>query len=924
MAGACQGAILVSSPSPVPGPGPTNVFLLLPIVCAMRGLQPFYGLCWFFLAWSQLVLAQSLTPAAIPLAVRSPYLSTWLGSTNGTDITNAWPVFWSESNGHVNGWAGLIRVDGSTYKWLGTPAEPSGLNNTNLTTSQITPTRTIWTILAGPMKLTVTFLTPIEASSTLLSAPPPLGTEVLPAVIGLVYSDVSAEWLSGNASSSVQWNTTTTNQLIYHQVELQEPTQFTEVDDQAVDGTLYYAIAQGTSATYQTGADATVRGQFTTKGTLANTQDTNFRAISDDYPVFGLAVDLGTIQSTSSPVVWTIGFVRDPSVQYTTGAGTVQNRSPYYVTQYSSAVDAMEAFVTDSSDAMTRSTQLDNEITQNATSISSEYSDLVSLAARQTFGAIDITVSQGTDSQWNTSDVMIFMKNMGNNRRVNPVEIMYAAFPMFLCVNASYGRPLLTPLLEYQSSSMYTLPYAASDIGSGYPIASGDSSTNQLGVEQSANMIIMALAHARASGDGTLLVQYYDLLKSWADYLVQNSETPSNQATADGQSSSNMTNLAIKGIIAIEAMSQIASVVGNGSAASTYADIASTDASAWESLALSQNSAQGLLFTYGSTDTWALTYNLYADLLLGTNVVSQSIYDRQGDYYNSLISDGTSRTYGLPLDSAAAVQGNSAWLSFTGATTNSSVRDQFISMIWKRATYNGTAGVFPATYDVDSGAVTGGAASPAQGAMYALLALDVKNQSISTSGATSGAVSGSTSKTNVGAIVGGVVGGVGGAALIILAFFFFWWRRRKARVAGVPYEKTGVDESRIVSPDPFPYNNAPSTQPTTTDRSQSMDTAVETATQAPPVPLMSTKLREHLRYMQPDTPAGVGSSSSGSRTQTSGSSTRYSEDPPTTLGLSTSPRSEIHGLRAEVENLRRYMEELHAHQLEAPPSYVEE
>ena len=48
---------------------------------------------------------------------------------------------------------------------------------------------------------------------------------------------------------------------------------------------------------------------------------------------------------------------------------------------------------------------------------------------------------------------------------MNPVEVMYAAFPMFLYVNASYGGGLLTPLLEYQASNTYTLPYAASDIG---------------------------------------------------------------------------------------------------------------------------------------------------------------------------------------------------------------------------------------------------------------------------------------------------------------------------------------------------------------------------------------------------------------------------------------------------------------------------
>ena len=64
------------------------------------------------------------------------------------------------------------------------------------------------------------------------------------------------------------------------------------------------------------------------------------------------------------------------------------------------------------------------------------------------------------------------------------------------------------------------------------------------------------------------------------------------------------------------------------------------------------------MFTYGSTNSWTLTYNLYADRLLQTNIVSESVsvmgsgsepdaerplqvYDRQGDYYYDLISDGT-------------------------------------------------------------------------------------------------------------------------------------------------------------------------------------------------------------------------------------------------------------------------------------------
>src|SRR6266542_4277033 len=51
------------------------------------------------------------------------------------------------------------------------------------------------------------------------------------------------------------------------------------------------------------------------------------------------------------------------------------------------------------------------------------------------------------------------------HRRVNPVEIIYASFPAFLYLNATLAGRLLEPLLEFQSSSLYSLAYAAPDLG---------------------------------------------------------------------------------------------------------------------------------------------------------------------------------------------------------------------------------------------------------------------------------------------------------------------------------------------------------------------------------------------------------------------------------------------------------------------------
>ena len=67
--------------------------------------------------------------------------------------------------------------------------------------------------------------------------------------------------------------------------------------------------------------------------------------------------------------------------------------------------------------------------------------------------------------------------------RVNPVEHIYAAFPMFLYLNASIGGALLRPLLETQAG-LTGQSFAAMDIGSAYPAAPGPEPAPEKGVER--------------------------------------------------------------------------------------------------------------------------------------------------------------------------------------------------------------------------------------------------------------------------------------------------------------------------------------------------------------------------------------------------------------------------------------------------------
>ena len=55
-------------------------------------------------------------------------------------------------------------------------------------------------------------------------------------------SIIMAEWLSGDRTQEIEWNTTSNNDVTYHTIELQSPAVFNEIDTQADWGTLYYAM----------------------------------------------------------------------------------------------------------------------------------------------------------------------------------------------------------------------------------------------------------------------------------------------------------------------------------------------------------------------------------------------------------------------------------------------------------------------------------------------------------------------------------------------------------------------------------------------------------------------------------------------------------------------------------------------------------
>lgn len=103
-------------------------------------------------------VGQQLLAPAWPLAVKNPYLNTWYqAGTRPGPLNFVWPNFWDIS---ITGWYCHVQVDGVPYRLMG-DSIISISNTSRQSPVQITPTQTIIEVEAGPVNVTMTFLSPI-------------------------------------------------------------------------------------------------------------------------------------------------------------------------------------------------------------------------------------------------------------------------------------------------------------------------------------------------------------------------------------------------------------------------------------------------------------------------------------------------------------------------------------------------------------------------------------------------------------------------------------------------------------------------------------------------------------------------------------------------------------------------------------------
>ncbi|TGO46669.1 hypothetical protein BOTNAR_0573g00030 [Botryotinia narcissicola] len=663
---------------------------------------------------SATVIHEPIQPPSYPLAVRNPYLSTWIPCSLANNISSGNAQFWTGQNLI---WSVIARVDNVTWNLFGVASPGSGTRYGTTISAKYTSTHSIFHVTSGSVIFSLDFFSPVSTGNYLRQSLPfsylTVSAGITAATDIQIYSDISGTWTGQTVSSS--WTFTKQNTTSAFSIKANNRATYSEASDQALWGEAIYSSQPSSTSTLTTesGDRTAVRKVFSDTGALSGALGT----WSTDG-VTGISHDLGSVTGTSS-VTYAIGYVREAAVNY---LGTPY--TGYYRATYPKTIDALEHFFEYYDDALAESQTIDSELSAAATQVAgTNYSDITTLSLRQVYGGIDLVILNAT---LDTSDVLAFVKEISSDGNVNTVDVIMPLFPVLYVTNPEYLRLLLEPILQYLASGRWTLPYVILDIGSAYPNATGhdDGVAEAMPIEETGNLLILALAYHKASNNTAWANKYYTLLNKYASCVPSTSLNITLQLSTNDATGplANETNLAIKAAVGLKAFASLAcetyanySTIGDAHATQIYTDKLGTDA----------DQTHFVLNYPGNDDSWKIPFNLYPDVLLDLSTFPEATYTMQEKYYPTIRSDG-----GVALDSRQA-WAKSDWNIWTAGTTTGAVRQSFVDDLWTFISNGKNSCPFSDRWTVkvdgntEEGIEEALRARPTVGGHFALLALEL-------------------------------------------------------------------------------------------------------------------------------------------------------------------------------------------------------
>ncbi len=332
----------------------------------------------------------------------------------------------------------------------------------------------------------------------------------------------------------------------------------------------------------------------------------------------------------------------------------------YYQDVYAAIREGLKDYDKTMARCLAEDTGAENEIIPN---FGLSYYTLLLASFRQVIAAHKLIEADG-------KPIFISKENSSNGCAAT-VDVTYPSSPLFLLQNPALLRGMLDPVYAFARKPVWRYDFAPHDAGI-FPYVMGQvyaiygqyrrrsyadkkklpvfmydrddiyNYKRQMPVEESANMIILTAAYYNETGDKKYIMDNFDLLQKWANYLVEKGFDLENQLSTDDFSGwlPKNVNLAIKSTVAIALWAKVLQKLdlGDGKEYRVKAEEMAAD--------LKRASDRGDHYAITlDGDGWSTKYNLVWDKIFSLNLFGEEFYQKELTYYKTKLN-----TYGLPLD----------------------------------------------------------------------------------------------------------------------------------------------------------------------------------------------------------------------------------------------------------------------------------
>ena len=596
-----------------------------------------------YLLFSPAMFAQVHKAPAYPLVTHDPYFSIW----SMTDTLNASPSkHWT---GHDQPITGLIKVDGITYRVIGSSSGDAREIAAQQKSVTMNATQTIYNFNCGPADAVITFTSPLLIKDLNLISRP---------VSYITYSVKSTDHKTHDvqiflgASTNITVNTSSEEVVTkkYSAMQLnilkagtkEQPVLQKKGDNVRIDwGYMYVAVPSAAKATQYISSASQAAPSFISGKITSN-------PAGDTDLVLNTSVSLGKVGDRAKEQYFLLGYDDEYSIQYfhtnlrpwwnRNADETIEKQLAKAATGYKVIMQQCNAW----------NKNLYNDLIKAG---GKTYADLCIVAYRQCIAAHKLLQSpQG--------EILFLSKENFSNGSVNTVDVTYPSAPLFLAYNPKLMEGMLNGIFYFSESGKWTNPFAAHDLGT-YPIANGQTYGEGMPVEESGNMTILTAAIAMAEGNTSYAKKHWKTLTTWTNYLMKEGFDPANQLCTDdfaGHLARN-ANLSVKAIVGIGCYGMLADMLGMKQTAEKYTDTAKSMAKRWMQM---DDEGDHYALTFDrNNNSWSQKYNMVWDKVLNLHLFPKEVYEKEIKFYLTKQNE-----FGLPLDSRKTYT-KSDWIMWT-------------------------------------------------------------------------------------------------------------------------------------------------------------------------------------------------------------------------------------------------------------------